>query len=401
MKGILRYTVTLLCVVTVLFFGYGGYLAYALPEHYYLTAGHTLTLPHGVTLTPASETVQAGGGSGAGTRNIVQLLGIIPIREITVQTIPEVSLIPCGNPFGIKMLTEGVIVVAFGEIETADGEKLPAKDAGIAVGDILREIDGTPVNSNEEVAACIAKSAGKTVAVQYLHNGESRLASVSPALDKNDGVYKAGVWVRDSSAGIGTVTFFNPKDNTFGGLGHAICDVDTGDILPLLTGDVVDVSISGIIKGAEGSAGELQGSFLSETAVGTILKNSETGVFGRLYRAPSDREAIPVGLKQEVVPGPASILTTVAGQKPQEYEVEIKRVSLREDNLTKNMVLKITDPRLLDETGGIVQGMSGSPIIQNGKLIGAVTHVFLNDPTEGYGIFLENMYAASESLFPS
>ncbi len=399
MKAALRYTAAVLCLTAVLFLGYGGWLAHSLPEHFYVAAGETLTLPRGVTATPTNETVQVSGSTnGTVTKSTVKLFGVLPVGTITVQSVERVSLVPCGNPFGIKILTEGVIVVAFGGITTTSGEQYPAKDAGIEVGDILREVGGTPVNSNEEVAACMAESGGEPVTVTFLRDGLESTVLVTPVLDISDNQYKAGIWVRDSSAGLGTVTFYNPTDSTFGGLGHAICDVDTGDILPLLTGDVVDVSITGIVRGTAGQAGELQGTFLSETAIGTILENTETGVFGVLYNSPTNAEAIPIAFKQEVTTGEATILATVDGGEPQEYTIEIKKVSLREDNLTKNMVIKITDPRLLELTGGIVQGMSGSPILQNGKLVGAVTHVFLNDPTEGYGIFLENMYAVSDTL---
>ena len=200
------------------------------------------------------------------------------------------------------------------------------------------------------------------------------------------------MWVRDSSAGIGTVTFYDESTGLFGGLGHPVCDVDTGGILPLSSGDVVDVNITGVRKSTEGNAGELQGIFVSDKACGTLYTNNQYGVFGALKNCPSPYSPIPMGLKQEIQLGEASILTTIDGDKPQEYSISIEKIDYRSDNSNKNMVIKITDEKLLSLTGGIVQGMSGSPIIQNGKLIGAVTHVFVNEPTKGYAIFCENMY---------
>ncbi|MDF2567582.1 MAG: stage sporulation protein, partial [Oscillospiraceae bacterium] len=213
-----------------------------------------------------------------------------------------------------------------------------------------------------------------------------------------DNTFKIGLWVRDSSAGIGTVTFYNPENSVFGGLGHAVCDVDTGQVMPIMSGEVVDVNINGVTRGSSGSPGELKGSFSSNKDSGSIAVNNETGVFGVLYQNPSNHSAIPIAMKQEVKTGKATIFTTVSGNTPQEYKINIEKVNLNDNSMTKNMVIKITDPELLQKTGGIVQGMSGSPIMQNGVLVGAVTHVFINDPTKGYGIFIENMYNHSKAV---
>ena len=199
--------------------------------------------------------------------------------------------------------------------------------------------------------------------------------------------------MRDSSAGIGTITYYDPQTAQFGGLGHPICDVDTGEIMPLLSGQVVKVVINDVVKGTSGDPGELKGSFASSKDSGTITSNDETGVFGTLYSNPSQNAALPVALKQEITEGAAKIYTTVSGTTPQEYDIEIEKIDISDTGKTKNMIIKVTDPNLLEKTGGIVQGMSGSPIIQNGKLVGAVTHVLVNDPQRGYGIFIENMYS--------
>lgn len=210
--------------------------------------------------------------------------------------------------------------------------------------------------------------------------------------------YKLGLWVRDSSAGIGTMTFYDPTTQVFGGLGHAITDVDTGEILPLGSGEIVSVDIEGAVKGQGGQPGELRGSFHTYDTIGSLEENRETGVFGVLTTPPEGGLLLPVALRQEVHTGPAQIYTTIDGRTPQLFDIEIERVNLTDANPTRNMVIRITDPELLTATGGIVQGQSGSPIVQDGRLVGAVTHVFINDPSRGYGIFAENMIETVWSL---
>ena len=199
------------------------------------------------------------------------------------------------------------------------------------------------------------------------------------------------MWVRDSSAGIGTITFYEPESGSFGGLGHPVCDADTGGILPLGSGEAGAVTISRAVRGTPGNAGMLQGSFTKEPPLGELLCNNRCGVFGTLYRCPSPEDAVPMGLKQEIETGPAQILCTVSGDTPRKYDIVIEKIDYTGTDNTRNMTVCITDPALLEATGGIVQGMSGSPILQNGRLVGAVTHVFLDDPTRGYAIFCENM----------
>ena len=204
--------------------------------------------------------------------------------------------------------------------------------------------------------------------------------------------------MRDSTAGIGTVTFYNPTNSAFAGLGHGICDIDTAEIMPLGSGDIVPVTISGVVKGEKGKAGELRGYFSSDVPVGSLEANVEAGVYGTLNSAPVNREALKVAMKQEVKTGPAKVLTTIDGGEPRYYDIQIESVNYKNHAMSKNLVICVTDPDLLAKTGGIVQGMSGSPIIQDGMLVGAVTHVFVNDPTKGYGIFAENMMSVSQSV---
>ncbi len=384
--------------VSMVLLGLTAYINLAAPDHYYNVEGETFSISSmfGIQVNTSYEE-DAAAQAGTDTTPVSQqvglsLFGIIPIKTATVDTVPEIMLAPCGTPFGVKILTDGVIVVGLNDITTADGTVNPGKQANIQTGDIIYKINGVEVSSNDDVAKAISSSKGETVSVELQRDGKNLTLPLTPALSSIDNTYKAGLWVRDSSAGIGTVSFYDPQTGAFGGLGHAISDVDTGEVLPVLKGDVVNVKIHDIVKGTVGTPGELRGSFVSNESCGTITVNNDSGVFGTMYEAPYYDRLVPMGLKQEIQTGKATILTTINGSTPKEYEIEIEKFNLFENSPTKNMVIRITDPELLELCGGIVQGMSGSPILQNGKLVGAVTHVFVNDPTRGYAIFAENMY---------
>lgn len=384
--------------VSMVLLGLTAYINLAAPDHYYNVEGETFSISSmfGIQVNTSYEE-DAAAQAGTDTTPVSQqvglsLFGIIPIKTATVDTVPEIMLAPCGTPFGVKILTDGVIVVGLNDITTADGTVNPGKQANIQTGDIIYKINGVEVSSNDDVAKAISSSKGETVSVELQRDGKNLTLPLTPALSSIDNTYKAGLWVRDSSAGIGTVSFYDPQTGAFGGLGHAISDVDTGEVLPVLKGDVVNVKIHDIVKGTVGTPGELRGSFVSNESCGTITVNNDSGVFGTMYEAPYYDRLVPMGLKQEIQTGKATILTTINGSTPKEYEIKIEKFNLFENSPTKNMVIRITDPELLELCGGIVQGMSGSPILQNGKLVGAVTHVFVNDPTRGYAIFAENMY---------
>ena len=383
--------------VSMVLLGLTAYINLAAPDHYYNVEGETFSVSSmfGIQVNTSYEedaAAQAGTDTPVSQQVGLSLFGIIPVKTATVDTVPEIMLAPCGTPFGVKILTDGVIVVGLNDITTADGTVNPGKQANIQTGDIIYKINGVEVSSNDDVAKAISSSKGETVSVELQRDGKNLTLPLTPALSSIDNTYKAGLWVRDSSAGIGTVSFYDPQTGAFGGLGHAISDVDTGEVLPVLKGDVVNVKIHDIVKGTVGTPGELRGSFVSNESCGTITVNNDSGVFGTMYEAPYYDRLVPMGLKQEIQTGKATILTTINGSTPKEYEIEIEKFNLFENSPTKNMVIRITDPELLELCGGIVQGMSGSPILQNGKLVGAVTHVFVNDPTRGYAIFAENMY---------
>ncbi|MCL2088723.1 MAG: SpoIVB peptidase [Oscillospiraceae bacterium] len=349
----------------------------------------------------SNENVSAvsGTANGGKIRDVsLKLFGRIPIKQTRVQSIDQTSVIPGGRPFGIKMFSKGVMVVGLSDIETDSGSVCPGKDAGIRLGDIIYSINGISVSTNEEVERLISTGGGNPLTLLIRQGNDEYDLTLTPVLAKATGDYKAGIWVRDSSAGIGTITFYHPGEGVFAGLGHAICDVDTGEIIPLLTGETVKVNINSVQKGTLGSPGELRGNFSSERATGNILLNNETGVYGQMYEYKSDLIPIPIALKQQIKTGPAKILSTIEGLEPREYDIVIEKVSTNDSTLTKNMVIRVTDPELLEKTGGIVQGMSGSPILQEGTLVGAVTHVFVNDPAKGYGIFAENMIANIDSM---
>lgn len=296
-------------------------------------------------------------------------------------------LLPCGTPFGIKLFTNGVVVVGTADLESADSLVNPAKRAGLCMGDIIDSVNGKAVRSNDEVAKHIANSGGKAVRFAVRRNGQALQLLLQPV--RSGGVWRAGLWVRDSAAGVGTLTFYDPETGCYAGLGHGVTDQDTGELMPLGSGDIVPVTISGLQKGAIGVPGELHGYFAADAPLGTLLSNCDRGVYGKLANAPKG-QAIPLCPAQAVQPGPVEILCTIDGAAPRRYQAEIELLDKRLQQ-SRNMVLRVTDPVLLAKTGGIVQGMSGSPILQNGRLVGAVTHVLINDPTRGYGILAQQM----------
>lgn len=300
---------------------------------------------------------------------------------------PETSVIPLGSAFGIKLFTDGVIVASLSDIYTENGVRCPAAEAGVKPGDYLLEANGAPITGNAALAQCIGSSAGQPVSLKIRRGDKILELSVSPVF--GEGAFKTGMWVRDSAAGIGTLTFYDPASGSFAGLGHGICDMDAGGIMSLKSGEPAPIELCGILKGEADHPGQLRGYFSSDEPMGQLLANNETGVYGTLSAPPAGK-AVEVLPREEVVCGKVKLLTSLDGSGPHYYDAEIQRVSAANQH-TKNLILKITDPRLIELTGGIVQGMSGSPIFQNGKLAGAVTHVFTDDPTMGYGIFAQTM----------
>lgn len=371
-----------------------------LPDVYYVTENNELAFASSygsvISFEKSESSTKAvfSADDSAYTTNI-ELFGTIPVKEVRVELTDEKIVTVCGTPFGVKMFTDGVLIVGLSRIHTENGLSCPALESGIVEGDVICSIDGEKVYTNEDVASFIENSDGETLSMLIKRDGETMIVEVTPEKMADGSGYKAGFWVRDSSAGIGTLTFYDPETMVFAGLGHAVCDVDTGEPLPLLSGEIVPAAINKIKRGVSGEPGELGGVFTSAKALGEVSINNETGVYGVL-NSNIGGVSLPIAPKQDVYEGKATILATINGTKAKEYEIVIEKVSMSDNSPTKNMVIKVTDAELINKAGGIVQGMSGSPIIQNGRLVGAVTHVFVNDPTKGYGIFIENMLEAAE-----
>ena len=379
--------------------GLSIYIHSRIPDVLYFNSGQEVSIKSLPMVVFKSEekserSVSAGGGPIEYQAN---LFGVFPVKSVAVSTTDEIYVDVSGEPFGIKMFCDGVMVVGFSDILTATGYQNPARLVGLKMGDIILEMNGHPTQTNEDVEKIIKKYGQNPITVKYMRDDVTSSLTLVAVFDVNNNTYRTGMWVRDSSAGIGTMTFYDINRGYFAGLGHGIKDVDTQKEIRLLSGEIVPVKITGVIKSHDGTAGELKGTFMTTLASGKVLLNKDTGVYGQAYKFSKDN-LMPVASPQEVVTGKAYIYTTISGTTPQKYEIEIEKVSLTSQNQNKNMVIKITDPALLTLTGGIVQGMSGSPIVQNGKLVGAVTHVFVNQVNKGYGIFAQNMMMTMDSL---
>ena len=326
-----------------------------------------------------------------------KLLGLIPIKAVTVNVHDDLYLIPGGNTIGVKLKTRGVLVVALSDnIVGIDGKRYsPAIDAGIKVGDIIIDINGEKVKDADHVIDILKKIKNEKIKITIERNNIEFTTNVKPVKSNQDNTYRLGLWVRDKTAGIGTLTFYHPETKKFGALGHGITDIDTGALMPVDNGEIVKAKISSIEIGKKGEPGELRGVFFkNEDGLGIIEKNSNYGIYGKLDKKfidLKDKKPIPIGLQNEVKKGKATILTTLDSENAESYDIEIIKTERQGSPEPKSMVIKIVDERLLNKTGGIVQGMSGSPIIQDGKIIGAVTHVFVNDPTKGYGLYINWM----------
>ncbi len=307
------------------------------------------------------------------------------------------QVIPMGRAVGIKLFSDGVMVVGFSEVATESGSSVPARDCGLKEGDIITHINSEEVDTIEEVQAVLQDLEGAQMSIRAVRGDQQVQMTAQAVQCSADGSYKLGAWIRDSMAGIGTLTFYDPDSGVFGALGHGINDVDTAQIMPLQSGSIMYAQVSDVKRGESGAPGELHGAFQVDRDMGDLYANTDSGVFGRLtdLSLTGGRTPVAVAGRREVTVGPAVILSNIAGEDVEEYQVEITRIYPSGGADTRNMMIKVTDPRLLAATGGIVQGMSGSPILQNGKLAGAVTHVLVNDPSQGYGILAENMLAAA------
>ena len=414
------------------------YLGSILPDTYYLEDPSAFALSQYRILEPVSQeenTVQTlvssadaeseaekmqgsitGKDTGQTIEYTLMLGGIIPVKTVMAVESEARYVIPSGSVFGLKMLTDGAVIASLSPVETSSGTVCPAELAGLQSGDIILSANGQKINSFDTLTSVIsaAGESGQAVQIVYSREDIQKETTLTP-VQTTDGNWLAGMWVRDSSAGIGTITFYEPYTGCFAALGHGVCDADTGVLLPLQWGEVCGATVMGVSRGVTGTPGELQGAFLDSAftlsallgkdgviSSGTVLQNLSCGLIVQADNnlalsgiGSSARQAmVEVCPRQEVHTGEAKILSTIGGTQPQLFDAQIEKVSFSDDGTSRNMVIRITDPELIAATGGIVQGMSGSPILQGGKLIGAVTHVFVSDPERGYGIFAETMLDA-------
>lgn len=321
----------------------------------------------------------------------VKLFDSLNVSNLTINVIPKTTVIPLGNTIGLKLYTEGVLVVGMSEIE---GEK-PYENAGIKEGDRIIKIDKEKILNTEDLVQTVNSSQGKEVQITYIKEdtNEEKVTNILPAKTK-DNEYKLGLWVRDAAAGVGTLTFYEPDSKMFAALGHGITDIDTGSLVTIANGELVSSNIVSITKGEKGNPGEIRGSIEGEAKLGDISKNTSFGIFGKISnktRLEINQNEIEVLARNEIKQGKAQIICELEEGKKKTYEIEIQKIYTANNRDNKSMLIKVTDKELLEKTGGIIQGMSGSPIIQNGKFVGAVTHVLVNDPTTGYAVFADMM----------
>ena len=377
--------------------------AASLPDALTLTSGQKFVVQTGLPMLAASdggavsvlasqdERVTISAEAGGQTSVTFSLLGLIPVHETRVNVGEERTLIPGGQAVGVALKTRGVLVVS----DAAKGRALRA-------GDVILSADGKNVESTKALSEQVGTAQTDTVRLEVLRGGQTITVDAQAEPDPSDGRRKLGVWVRDSTAGVGTLTYIDPANQAYGALGHAIVDADTGRLLAAREGAILHASIVGVTKGQSGKAGELKGNFLKAgEQIGSLMENCEYGIYGVLDDMPENLlypQGLRAGARSAVHTGTASIIATVDADGPQEYGVEIVRCFAQSEPSQKGMILRVTDERLLEKTGGIVQGMSGSPILQDGRIIGAVTHVYLSDATQGYGMYIEWMLEKSDAM---
>lgn len=320
-------------------------------------------------------------------------LGNISLKDVTVNVIPNTVVVPGGEAIGLRLYTSGVLVVGMSEIVGKDNKSyLPYKDSGIKEGDMIVKIDNEAITCTSDLITKVNECNGNSVEITYVRDGNNYVTEIKPTkTEENE--YKLGLWVRDAAAGVGTITYYDPESQMFGALGHGILDIDTEQLIDIAKGEVVTSKILSIVKGEKGKPGEVQGSIENGKVIGEVYKNTNFGIYGKL----TDTDLIEGGKTLEVMPrnevklGKATIICTLDNNKREEYEIEIEKLYTSTNRNNKNMIIKVTDEKLLERTGGIIQGMSGSPILQDGKFVGAVTHVMVNNPEKGYGIFADTM----------
>lgn len=396
MKKAIRIFDVILFFICVVIFGIIIWGNAALPSGVVTYDGNSEPLAKVFTYTGKSTSLAVDKQTATPRRENLKLFGIIPVKEVTVTEKAGQKVMVSGEVFGIKLYTDGVIVVGIQEVQTDSGKKSPSGSAGIEVGDIIVAIDGENVYTSDQVQSILGANNGGSFGVKIKRGERYRDYTVTPVYCEREGCYKAGMWVRDSTAGIGTITFYNKQSGIFAALGHQINDIDTKEIMPMLDGEAVKATVSKIEKSTRGTTGSLECDFTNQT-LGKLLSNTDCGIYGAYAEISECAKEYPVAAIQEVKKGKATLISTVEKGQPKKYEIEITHIGFNENNREKNMIVKVTDKDLIDKTGGIVQGMSGSPIIQNGKLVGALTHVIVGNPQKGYAVFAQTMAEESNN----
>ncbi len=391
MKKIIKISTSVITAVSLFILSFIVCLNLSLSDEAYISDG-VIYLSENIFRNKNGK-IPASAGNGANKSNVfLPVTDILGRNNDLKREQDRKYLIPGGNLIGIRLKTDGVLVVGTESFDTDKGNASPATDAGIKVGDTLKTVEDIKISDNAQLSEIIASSEGCPLDVEIIRDGQTIAVTLTPEISAVTGEYKCGLWIRDSTGGIGTLTYCDAENGSFGSLGHGIYDTDTGKIIPTEKGEICDATLTGITKGINGTAGELKGTITGDS-YGSIITNNENGIYGNIDIISNTLDILPVAFLDEVTTGKAEIISTVRDNKAEIFEIEIERISKSAEN--KNFVVKVTDAELLEITGGIVQGMSGSPTIQDGKLVGADTHVLVNDPTRGYGIFIENMLEAA------
>lgn len=401
-------------ILVVLFFLYIYTLAIeAIPNSLILFEGESLNLKSIIGLTikkdesyQAIQTATTANGvkvNETKTTNVnIRLLGKIPVKEVSISVLPRTTVIPVGTVAGVKLYTNGVLVVGMTEVQGIDNIKYkPYENSGIKEGDMIISVEEQEISNTVDLVDSVNKSNGDEVEIKYVRDGKTLECSIQPVQTARE-EYKLGLWVRDSAAGVGTVSFYEPKTKIFGALGHGITDIDTGKLINIANGEFITTKVVSITKGEEGEPGKIQGTINNQQNIGKIYKNTNFGIYGTVDNISSLKldasKEMEVALREEIQLGKATLLTSLDEESVKEYEIEIEKIYTNNDYDNKSMLIKVTDEALLQKTGGIIQGMSGSPIIQNGKFIGCVTNVLVNDPKQGYAIFGDLMLKQAKEV---
>lgn len=324
----------------------------------------------------------------------LNLFGNIKVKDVNISVIPKTTVIPLGNAIGMKLYTKGVLVVGMSQINTENNEKKkPYENSGIEQGDTILAVNNNEISNTDELIEEVNKSNGNQISIKYMKNNETLETSITPVKSKDE--YKIGLWVRDAAAGVGTLTFYEPSTNSFMALGHGISDIDTEKIVDIANGELITANIVSIKKGEKGEPGEIKGTIDSGNKIGNISENTNLGVYGivtnKSYLNLGNSSEMEVATRSEIKEGKAQIICQLDNSGKKLYDIEIEKIYTMNNEDNKSMLIKVVDEELLEKTGGIIQGMSGSPVIQNGKFVGAVTNVLVNDPTRGYAIFADMM----------